>query len=63
MRDKVHGAGGEERKINKCAKRCSNEICKEHKMRASCIDMIINHRQDGGQGTGRRVGDTHVGRN
>lgn len=42
MRDKVYRVGGEERKINKCVKQYSNEICKEYKMRVLCIDMMVN---------------------
>lgn len=48
MRDEVYRTGDEKRKISTCAKYHSNEICKEHKVRASCTDIIINSSREAG---------------
>lgn len=48
MREKFYRVGGEERKINPWAKQSSNESCREHKVRASCTDIIINQSQGWG---------------
>lgn len=49
MRDKVYRTGDEKRKTSTCAKYHSNEVCKEHKARASCTDTIMNSRQERGR--------------
>lgn len=54
--------GGEERKINSCAKQSSNEICKEHKVGASCTEHNNSPKSGGGLVLGGE-GWAHVGRN
>lgn len=62
-REKVsHRVGGEERKINSCAKWSSNEICKEHKVRASCTEHNNSPSLEGGLVLGGE-GWASVGRN